>query len=77
MHTAACMSTGVALQALSDAARGETLDRQAINRLEAAHAYNWTTATNPYPEHPVGDAAGVSAMMLQKYRPYFATCGSL
>jgi hypothetical protein len=37
------------LQALADAARAAPLNKQAINRLEAAHAYNWTTATNAYP----------------------------
>lgn len=63
-------------QALADAARAAPLNKQAINRLEAAHAYNWTTATNAYPEQAVGDAVAVSARMLQKYGQYFATCSA-
>merc|ERR1712216_1053846 len=54
-------------QALLDAAAGRRLDVAAVEELKAAHAYNWTTATNAYPEVPVGDAVGVSKDMMAKY----------
>ena len=63
-------------QALSDAAAGKSLDRSALNRVYAEHAYNWTTATNPYPTEPVGDYVAVSKAMRTKYAHYFTTCSS-
>jgi hypothetical protein len=61
-------------QALSDAAAHQPLNTTAMNKLKATLAYEWTTATNPYPTQPTGDAVMMSKQMFAKYSPYFATC---
>jgi hypothetical protein len=44
------------------------------NQLLADHAYNWTTATNPYPTQPTQDFVKVSVAMHAKYASFFAVC---
>ena len=61
-------------QALADAAAGKALDSGAITTLMGQHAYNWTTATNPYPTDTVGDFVEVSKAMQAKYAAWFASC---
>lgn len=61
-------------QALSDAAAGKALDSGALDTLMGQHAYNWTTATNPYPTESVGDFVDVSKAMMSKYKSWFASC---
>ena len=63
-------------QALADAAAGKPLDTAKVNVIKAEHAYNWTTATNPYPTEVVGDYVAVSKAMQAKYQHYFTTCSS-
>merc|ERR1712166_1184199 len=58
----------------SDAAGGSVLDQDRVDSLLGQHAYNWTTATNPYPTQPVGDFVEVSKAMKNKYEPFFASC---
>jgi alpha-N-acetylglucosaminidase len=60
--------------ALTNAAAGTVLDKKAMSKIEADHAYNWTTATNEYPVEPVGDFVAVSKAMHAKYAPHFASC---
>ena len=50
------------------------LDSGAVTTIKAEHAYNWTTATNPYPTEVVGDYAAVSKAMRAKYSHFFASC---
>jgi hypothetical protein len=45
-----------------------------VTTIKAEHAYNWTTATNPYPTEVVGDYAAVSKAMRAKYSHFFASC---
>ena len=61
-------------QALKDAAAGKPLDSGAVNTIKAQHAYDWTTATNPYPTEVVGDYVAVSKAMEAKYSHFFASC---
>ena len=61
-------------QALKDAAAGKPLDNTAVTTVKAEHAYNWTTATNPYPTEVVGDYVEVSKAMRSKYSHFFSTC---
>ena len=61
-------------QALKDAAAGKPLDNDAVTTIKAEHAYNWTTATNPYPTEVVGDFAAVSKAMHAKYTSFFESC---
>jgi len=61
-------------QALSDASQHRPLNQAAVDKLNAGHAYSWSTATNKYPETVVGDALKVSKAMLQKYTPSYAAC---
>ena len=53
-----------------------TVSQAAMDHVRADLAYAWTTAQNKYPMSRVGDAAAVSKAMLEKYRPYFASCGA-
>ena len=66
--------TLVMQQALKDAAAGKPLDNDAVTTIKAEHAYNWTTATNPYPTDVVGDFAAVSKAMHAKYASFFESC---
>ena len=61
---------------VQDAAAGKPLDATALNVVYAAHAYNWTTATNPYPTEVVGDYVAVSKAMRAKYQHYFTSCAA-
>ena len=70
----------LALGAAGQGAAG--VDAAALDRLLAAHAFNWTTSQAPYPTAPVGDAAAVSRALLAKYaaeppRPLCAERGEL
>jgi len=64
----------VAEQALRDAANNAALNSTMVDAIEAKHAYDWTTATNPYPTPPVGDAATISKAMVAKYESFFSAC---
>jgi hypothetical protein len=66
--------TLVMQQALKDAAAGKSLDNGAVTQIKAEHAYNWTTATNPYPTEVVGDYVEVSKAMRSKYGHFFTSC---
>jgi len=61
----------IASQGIRDAARGKALDSDAVDRIKAEHAYNWTVATNKYPDEPTGDYVTTSRTMIQKYSIYF------
>lgn len=58
----------------AEAAAGRPWTKARSAALEAALAYEWTTATNRYPAEPVGDAFAVSQAMHSKYAPRFASC---
>jgi alpha-N-acetylglucosaminidase len=62
-------------QALTDGVAGRPLDQSMINKILATLAYQWTTATNPYPTLPT-PALAVSQALFAKYAPYFAECAS-
>lgn len=64
----------VAEQALRDAANNAALNSTMVDAIEAKHAYDWTTATNPYPTTPVGDASTISKAMAAKYASFFSAC---
>jgi alpha-N-acetylglucosaminidase len=70
----AARAAGIMQQALADAAAGRALNTTAVAAFEAAHAYSWQTATNPYPVTPVGDAVALSTAMRAKYAPFYAAC---
>lgn len=61
-------------QALRDARAGKPLDSHKVDALKAELAYNWTTSTDPYPLHVVGDFLEVSKAMHLKYQSFFHTC---
>lgn len=62
-------------QALTDAAAGKPFDADGtMDSVLGEHAYNWTTATNPYPIEPISDFVAVSKAMHAKYQAFFATC---
>ena len=61
-------------QALKDAVAGKPLDSAAVDAVKAEHAYNWTTATNPYPTEVVGDYVEVSKAMREKYGHFYTSC---
>ena len=60
--------------AVSYANQGKPLDMTAVDKMEAQHAYAWTTASNIYPSQPVGDYKQVTQQMLNKYETFYATC---
>ena len=64
----------VTAQAIKDAQAGRKLNTTAVDRIEAEHAYVWTTATGLYPEEPVGDPVSLSKVMAAKYASFFSTC---
>lgn len=64
----------VKAQALKDAAAHRPLDTAAVDAIKAEHAYNWTTATDPYPVEPVGDSVAISKAMASKYASFFVSC---
>lgn len=61
-------------QAVKDAASHQKTPANVYDQILADHAYNFTTATNPYPTEPVGDAVTVSKEMHNKYASFFTTC---
>ena len=64
----------VVAQALADAAAGQPLNSTAVARAEAAHAWAWTTANNPYPGTVTGEPAAMAAALRGKYGAVFSTC---
>ena len=65
----------VGAYALAQAQAGAMVDEAQVDKVEAALAYEWTTATDAYPTQPVGDAADVAKATRDKYAPRFASCG--
>ena len=67
-------ATIVLKQALADAAAGSALNATAVARLEAQHAFHWSTAQNTYPTEVTGSAEDLTAELAQKYAARFAAC---
>jgi alpha-N-acetylglucosaminidase len=63
-------------RALKDQAAGQPLNQTAVDRLFAAHAYAWTTSTNPYPQTVAEDAFEISIAMYEKYKGLFSSCSA-
>jgi alpha-N-acetylglucosaminidase len=61
-------------QALKDEAASTSLNQTEVKRLQAGHAFRWTTATNNYPSTPVGDFLAVTRSMYDKYKHWFTSC---
>jgi alpha-N-acetylglucosaminidase len=61
-------------QGMEDQMANQPLNQTAVDRLFAQHAYQWTTATNPYPTHPEGDALTTSYDLFFKYLHWFQAC---
>ena len=54
--------------------KGEKWTDDKADLVKAQLAYEWTTARNPYPVKPIGDAVTASKNIYQKYAPHFASC---
>ena len=66
-------------QALLDAAQGKALDTKATDQMMATLAYNFQLNSFDvvYPTEPVEDAVTISAVMREKYAPWYApACGA-
>lgn len=63
-------------QAMQDEIAGRPLNQTKVARLNAQHAYRWTTSQNKYPTSPVGNALSVSRCMFEKYKHWFTSCFS-
>ena len=61
-------------QSLKDQAVNRTLNQTEVDRLVAKHAYQWTTATNPYTTTIIGDGIKVSIDMFDTYKHWFSSC---
>merc|ERR1712216_182655 len=61
-------------RAFIDATASRPLNKAAVERIKAEHAYNWTTSTAKYPTAVKHNALHISQTMLQKYSPWFASC---
>jgi len=62
--------------AASKASAGSVVEAGEADEVQAALAYEWTTATDAYPTAPVGDAAAVSAATRGKYAAMFGGCSA-
>ena len=63
-------------QALADATASKPLDADAVLRLRAQLAFEWTTRTDKYPEVPSSNFVGVSKAAHAKYATSFASCAT-
>ena len=64
----------IAARAIEDAVAGRSLDNDAIERIKAEHAYNWTTARNLYAENRTENLLVVMEEVMHSYDAYFSTC---
>ena len=61
-------------QALADAGASGTLNATEVSRLEARHAYQWTTSQDKYPTRATGDPLQLSKAIEEIYRGWFDSC---
>ena len=61
-------------QALADAGASGTLNATSVDRLEAEHAYHWTTSREFHPTRATGDPLQLSIAMEDIYRVWFSSC---
>ena len=61
-------------QALADEAKGGPLDKAAVERVQAQHAFRFQVAQTKYPTEPVGDPISTSRALHAKHAPSFKAC---
>ena len=66
----------LAAAAVSEISAGRPWTNAKADLVGATLAYEWTTATTPYPTTPVGNALNLSNFMNRKYAPHLVKCAT-